>query len=67
MSTQVELVVDAHATIGEGTLWNSAEQVLYWVDIMGNKLHIHDPSGDADRVTDIGQPVGTVVVRASGG
>ena len=67
MSTQVELVVDAHAVIGEGALWNSAEQVLYWVDIMGNKLHIHDPSGDADRVTDIGQPVGTVVVRASGG
>ena len=67
MSTQVELVVDAHATIGEGSLWNSAGQVLYWVDIMGCKLHVHDPSGDPDRVTDLGQPVGTVVVRASGG
>lgn len=67
MSTQVELVVDAHAVIGEGALWNSAEQVLYWVDIMGNKLHVHDPSGESDRVMDIGQPVGTVVVRASGG
>ena len=67
MRTQVELVVDAHATIGEGALWNSAEQVLYWVDIMGNKLHVHDPSGDPDRVMDIGQPVGTVVVRAGGG
>ena len=67
MSTQVELVVDAHATIGEGALWNSAEQVLYWVDIMGCKLHVHDPSGESDRVMDIGQPVGTVVVRASGG
>ena len=67
MSTQVELVVDAHATIGEGALWNSAGQVLYWVDIMGCKLHVHDPSGESDRVMDIGQPVGTVVVRASGG
>ncbi len=67
MSTQVELVVDAHSTIGEGALWNSAEQLLYWVDIMGSKLHVHDPSGDANRVMDVGQFVGTVVVRASGG
>ena len=67
MSTDVELVVDAGALVGEGSLWNSAEQLLYWVDIMGCKLHIHDPSGGGDRVMDIGQPVGTVVVRASGG
>ena len=67
MSTDVELVVDAGALVGEGSLWNSAEQLLYWVDIMGCKLHVHDPAGGGDRVMDVGQPVGTVVVRASGG
>ena len=67
MSTDVELVVDAGALVGEGALWNSAEQLLYWVDIMGCKLHVHDPAGGGDRVMDVGQPVGTVVARTSGG
>ncbi len=67
MSRMVELALDAGALLGEGAIWNGAEQVLYWVDIMGCKVHVHDPSGDADREMDVGQPVGTVVVRAAGG
>ena len=32
----VELLVDAHAQVGEGPFWHAAEQVLYWVDIEGS-------------------------------
>ena len=64
---EVELVVDAHAVVGEGPIWDGQKGVLYWVDIMANKLHIYDHGSGADVEHDVGQPVGTVVQRASGG
>ena len=67
MSAKVELMVDARAALGEGAFWNGAEQVLYWVDITGCKVHVHDPAGAPDRAMDVGLQVGTVVVRAAGG
>ncbi len=65
--SEVELVVDAHAVVGEGPIWDGENKVLYWVDIMGNRLHVYDPATGADVEHDVGQPVGTVVRRASGG
>ncbi len=67
MTTNVELRVDAHALVGEGPIWDDEHQVLYWVDIMSNKLYAYDPAQDENRAFDIGQHVGTVVPRASGG
>ncbi|MBI2504516.1 MAG: SMP-30/gluconolactonase/LRE family protein [Candidatus Latescibacteria bacterium] len=67
MAVQVELLLDAHAQIGEGPLWDEEQQVLYWVNIMENLLHIYDPATGEDQAMDVGQPVGTVVVRGSGG
>jgi D-xylonolactonase len=29
----------AEAMLGEGTLWSAREQALYWVDILGKRLH----------------------------
>ncbi len=63
----VDLVVNAHAIVGEGPVWSAAEQVLYWVDIMSNLVHRFDPQTGADRTIDVGQPVGAVAVRDSGG
>lgn len=37
-------VVAAGALLGEGTLWSVREQVLYWVDILGCRLHRFDPA-----------------------
>ena len=34
MTIDVELLVDAHANVGEGPIWDEQKQVLYWVDIM---------------------------------
>lgn len=62
-----EIVLDAKALLGEGPCWNARTQQLLWVDIEGYKLHITDPVAGTDRVIEIGQHVGTVVVRASGG
>lgn len=63
----VELAFDSRDTLGEGPMWSVKEQVLYWVDIEGFAVNRWDPgSGDHQRY-DIGQHVGTVVLRESGG
>ena len=67
MDTGVELLVDAHAQVGEGPLWDEERQVLYWVDILSSLLYIYDPATGENRVLDVGRHVGTVVTRASGG
>ena len=67
METVVELLVDAHAQVGEGPLWDEEQQVLYWVDILSSLLYIYDPATGENRALDVGQHVGTVVTRASGG
>jgi sugar lactone lactonase YvrE len=62
-----ELILDARAKLGEGALWDARRQVLYWVDILKNALHVYDPLAQADRVIDVGQYAGTVVPRRAGG
>lgn len=64
---EVELVFDCRNTLGEGPMWSIREQALYWVDIMGYAFHRWDPASGAHEQYDIGQPVGTVVLRRSGG
>lgn len=62
-----ELVLDAHAALAEGPVWHPREQVLYWVDITRDQVHRFDPRSGEDTVIDVGQAVGAVVPRASGG
>ena len=67
MSSQLEVRVDIRALVGEGPLWDEEEEVLYWIDILSNRLYVYDPATDENRSYDVGQHVGTVVCRASGG
>ncbi len=60
---KVELVVDARATLGEGPVWDSESQSLFWVDIEEGRLHEYQASGDSDRVWDVGCRVGAAVPR----
>lgn len=67
-----KLILNAKATLGEGPIWDPREKALWWIDINEHRLHRYDPGvgheGDAKNETyDIGQRVGTVVPRTSGG
>ncbi len=64
---QAELVLDAKATLGEGPIWDSREQCLYWVDIETGRLHIFTPGAGTDQGYDLGEMIGTVVPRRTGG
>lgn len=67
MPKDVNLVLGAKATLGEGAIWHARKGLLYWVDIEGRKVHIYNPATGKDREIDVGQPVGTVVPRKGGG
>ncbi|MBM84798.1 MAG: hypothetical protein CMM47_02095 [Rhodospirillaceae bacterium] len=67
MSIKVELVVNSQDQIGEGPIWDTQANILYWVDIMGEKVQSFDPATNCHSQIPIGQAVGTVVPRSSGG
>ena len=62
-----EILLKNAAALGEGAVWDSEKQVLYWVDIMGCKVYIYDPQTGENKGFDTPSHVGTVVTRESGG
>ncbi len=66
MGSEVEVICKAAARLGEGPLWDWREECLWWVDILGQSLHRHDPRSRTNSHFDVGRLIGTVVVRESG-
>lgn len=58
----VEVVFPHPSELGEGALWDERESVLYWVDIMHNKVQRFDPKNRSNLSYDVGESVGTVVL-----
>ncbi len=54
------------ANLGEGPTWDAAREGVWWVDIKSKRLHLTRLDGSG-RVLDVAQPLGSVVLRASGG
>ncbi len=67
MISAPEFVLDAHADLGEGPAWEPRTGCLYWVDIHAGHLHIFDPGDGSDRSIDVGEYLGCVAPRRSGG
>ena len=63
---QARPVLHAQAALGEGALWNSQSQRLYWVDIEGRALHAFDPATGHDAQWPTQERVGTVVPTRDG-
>jgi L-arabinonolactonase len=65
--TEVVCIIDAKAELGEGTFWDPAAQVLWWVDIWGKAIHRTDPESGKDEVFPTPRYVGCLAVRKKGG
>ncbi len=63
--TRTEPVGNIRSQWGEGPIW--WRDALYYVDIEGHQVHRYDPADGSEQSWDVGQRVGTVVPRASGG
>ena len=59
-------VWNAAATLGEGTCWSVREQALWWVDILGHRLHRYTPQTDERRTWTFDETISAVAERARG-
>jgi sugar lactone lactonase YvrE len=64
---KIECVVDSRSQLGEGTLWDPREQVLWWVDIWRRLIHRYNPQTGRDDTFDAPQDLGCLAVRERGG
>ncbi len=62
---QIEPIGNIRSQWGEGPVW--WQGALYYVDIEGHQVHRFHPAEGSERSWDIGERVGTVVPRESGG
>jgi len=58
MTQDIELVLDAHAEIGESPTWSVAERALYWIDVKAPALYRYNPAGGATRTWPLPSEVG---------
>ncbi len=67
VETDVELIVDQKAVLGEGPCWDQDKQQLYWVDILQKQIHIYRPDTDTSRTIQLDRKIGTLSPRTQGG
>jgi sugar lactone lactonase YvrE len=62
----VHCIWPAQAELGEGTLWSVREQALYWVDILGKRLHRCRADGSERTSWSFDEEISALAERASG-
>ena len=66
-ASEPRVAIASRNLIGESPLWRPAEAALYWVDVEGQSIHRwHETDGDL-RKWEVGEPVGCIGLRQSGG
>lgn len=63
----IDCVVAAQALLGECPVWSSQEEVLYWIDIDGAKVHRFDPSTGHDQHRNLAARPGSIALTARPG
>lgn len=66
MTSEAQLVLDAHALNGETPTWSEAEQKLYWIDIEEPALHRFDPASGKDEHWRMPSEIGAFALARDG-
>ena len=64
---KIELVWDARNELGEGPLWDTREQQLYWLDSKGPTVNRYDPRSGSVKTWKVPSDVGSMALRENGG
>lgn len=64
---RIEIFSEDRNALGEGPLWDVAEQRLYWIDSYGPAVHSADVRGENRRRWPLPEPVGSLALREGGG
>ena len=62
-----ELLINLGGIIGEGICWDEQTQMLYWIDLLENKIFAYDINKTSLKIIDVGQNTGCIAVREKGG
>ena len=62
-----ELILDAHAELGECPVWLESSAELLWVDVEAGDLHWLDPATRVDRSQHVEGPLGAALPDRAGG
>ena len=57
----IEHVMNTKAVLGEGSIWDYKNQVLYWIDIQKSLLYMYNPAAETNIPYDVFQNIGTIV------
>jgi sugar lactone lactonase YvrE len=63
----ITCVTDIRAELGECPVWSPAENVVYWIDIQGRKLHRTAPDTHSTASIDLPSRPGMIALRKKGG
>jgi L-arabinonolactonase len=64
---KISKVETQRCIIGEGPVWDVAEQALYFIDILGKKVQRFNPASGETQAWDVPDVIGSMAIRAGGG
>lgn len=64
---EFEFLVDAQNVLGEGPLWDTREERLYWIDSLGNTVNRCRPDGSEIQTWSVPANIGSLALREKGG
>ena len=67
MAIDIQKIETERDQVGEGPLWDSREQVLYWIDSNGCRIRRLEPSTGEVRNWPVPEQIGSMALRESGG
>jgi L-arabinonolactonase len=59
----VDCVLDVKANLGEGPIWSTTDQNLYWVDINNCQLNKFNPINGKNITINVGSPIGCFAIK----
>lgn len=65
--TDIRLLIDGHNNLGEGPLWDAAEQTLYWIDSLDRWIFRIDADGGNFEKWAVPGDIGSMALRQGGG
>ncbi len=61
--TQIEVALDAHATIGESPTWCAEDAALYWIDVKRPALYRYHPATGGQRCWPVSADIGAFALE----
>ena len=58
-------VLKARARLGEGPIWDSTQNLLYWVDVYNHRVHQFHPTTGKNSFFDVGDVVGAIATAGA--